>query len=127
MNQRITVLIPCKDEAHNISPCIESIGTLADEILIADSGSTDGTLQIARRLQKPDTSLRIIQREYVNPSDFKNWAIPQASNSWILTLDVVYVGVAMYAMVLMLFGEFFPFSSTSYLFFAFRSNKNTRR
>jgi len=87
MNQRITVLIPCKDEAHNISPCIESIGTLADEILIADSGSTDGTLQIARRLQKPDTSLRIIQREYVNPSDFKNWAIPQASNSWILTLD----------------------------------------
>ena len=41
---KLTVLIPCKDEAHNIRECIESVRSIADEILIADSGSTDGTL-----------------------------------------------------------------------------------
>ena len=60
---------------------------IADEILIADSGSTDATLEIVSQVQIPNTSLRIIQREYVNPSDFKNWAISQASNGWVLTLD----------------------------------------
>ena len=87
MHQRLTVLIPCKDEAHNISSCIESLGDVADEILIADSGSTDATLEIVSQVQIPNTSLRIIQREYVNPSDFKNWAISQASNGWVLALD----------------------------------------
>jgi hypothetical protein len=44
MGERLTVLIPCKDERKNIRLCIESIRDVADEILIADSGSTDGTL-----------------------------------------------------------------------------------
>jgi len=81
------VLIPCKDEAHNISDCVESVAALADEILVADSGSTDGTLEILSELRLRHPSLRIIQREYINPSDFKNWALPQSSHSWILALD----------------------------------------
>lgn len=87
MNQKLTVLIACKNEAHNIASCMESIGNLADEILIADSGSTDETLEIVNQFQASITTLRVIQREYVNPSDFKNWAIPQAANHWILALD----------------------------------------
>ena len=87
MHQKITVLIPCKDEADNIFACIQSVENLADEILIADSGSTDNTLKIATRLQSQYSYLRIIEREYVNPSDFKNWAIPQAQHPWILALD----------------------------------------
>ena len=45
MRQKLTVLIPCKDEANQIASCIASLGNVADEILIADSGSTDGTLE----------------------------------------------------------------------------------
>ena len=30
---------------------------------------------------------RIIEREYVTPSDFKNWAIPQARHPWVLIVD----------------------------------------
>ncbi len=80
---KLTVLIPCKDEARHIRACIESVQPIADEILIADSGSTDATLDIVRGI----SGCRIIQREYVNSADFKNWAIPQARHDWVLVVD----------------------------------------
>jgi len=80
---KLTVLIPCKDEVQHIRACIESVRPVADEILVADSGSTDGTLEIVRDLG----GCRIIEREYVNSADFKNWAIPQASHEWVLVVD----------------------------------------
>ena len=79
----LTVLIPCKNERLNIKDCIESVREIADEILIADSGSTDGTLDIVRSLG----GCRIIEREYVNSANFKNWAIPQAKHAWVLVVD----------------------------------------
>jgi glycosyltransferase involved in cell wall biosynthesis len=80
---KLTALIPCKDERLNIRPCIESVRPLADEILVADSGSTDGTLEIIRRIG----GCRVIEREYVDSGNFKNWAIPQAACPWILLVD----------------------------------------
>jgi glycosyltransferase involved in cell wall biosynthesis len=80
---KLTVLIPCKDELQHIRACIESVRPIADEILVADSGSTDGTLDVVRSLG----GCRIIQRDYVNSADFKNWAIPQASHEWVLVVD----------------------------------------
>ncbi|HJQ79858.1 MAG TPA: glycosyltransferase family 2 protein [Lacipirellulaceae bacterium] len=83
MAAKLTALIPCKDERRNIRRCIESVRAIADEILIADSGSTDGTLDIVRDMG----GCRVIEREYVNSADFKNWAIPQARHEWILLVD----------------------------------------
>ena len=71
---KLTVLIPCKDERLNIAACIRSVRPVADEILVADSGSTDGTLDAVRR----QGGCRIIERQFVSYADFKNWAIPQA-------------------------------------------------
>jgi (heptosyl)LPS beta-1,4-glucosyltransferase len=79
----LTVLIPCKDERHNILDCIDSVRDFADEILVADSGSTDGTLELIREMP----GVRVIEREYVNSADFKNWAIPQAKHEWVFLLD----------------------------------------
>ena len=83
MCRKLTVLIPCKDERRNIRPCIASVARIADEILIADSGSTDGTLEIVPHIG----GCRIIEREYINSANFKNWAIPQAENEWVLVVD----------------------------------------
>ena len=83
MAEGITALIPCKDERRNIRPCIESVRSIADEILVADSGSTDGTLEIVRRVG----GCRIIEREYIHSANFKNWAIPQARHPWVLLVD----------------------------------------
>ena len=83
MRQPLSVIIPCKNEQHNISDCIASARQVADEVLIADSGSTDRTLLLARR----SGPVRIIERHYVNSGNFKNWAIPQARHRWVLILD----------------------------------------
>ena len=83
MFPKLTVLIPCKDEQENIRACIDSVRGVADEILIADSHSSDQTLEIVKSLR----DCRLIQREFVNYSDFKNWAIPQASHEWVLIVD----------------------------------------
>jgi (heptosyl)LPS beta-1,4-glucosyltransferase len=83
MAATLTVLIPCKNEAGRIRECIESARLVADEILVADSLSTDDTLEIVRRAG----GCRIIEREFIDYADFKNWAIPQASHPWVLVLD----------------------------------------
>jgi glycosyltransferase involved in cell wall biosynthesis len=80
---KLTVLIPCKDERRNIRACIESARPIADELLIADSGSTDGTLDLVREIG----GCRLIEREYINSANFKNWAIPQARHEWVFLLD----------------------------------------
>jgi len=82
MAKKLSVIIPCKDEEANIAFCIESVLPIADEILVADSGSSDRTMEIAREYR-----CRIIEREYINSADFKNWAIPQAEHEWVLIVD----------------------------------------
>jgi glycosyltransferase involved in cell wall biosynthesis len=79
----ITAIIPCKNEQFNIRECLESLVPIADEILVADSGSTDRTMEIAAEFPQ----VRIVQREYRTSGDFKNWAIPQAKHEWIVLLD----------------------------------------
>jgi glycosyltransferase involved in cell wall biosynthesis len=79
---QLTVIIPARNEYDHVRACIVSAQQVADEILLADSGSTDGTLDIARQL-----GCRIIEREYGTSGDFKNWAIPQAAHEWVLILD----------------------------------------
>lgn len=83
MPRRLTLLVTCKNERNNIGPCIDSARGLADEVLVADSGSTDGTLEYLRARG----DCRVIEREYRYAGDFKNWAIPQASHEWVLILD----------------------------------------
>jgi len=83
VKQKLTVIIPCKNERKNIRPCIASVKLVADEVIVADSGSTDGTLDIVREIG----GCRIIEREYINSGNFKNWSIPQAAHPWVLIVD----------------------------------------
>ncbi|MBN2056615.1 glycosyltransferase family 2 protein [bacterium] len=78
---KLTVLIPCRNEERHIGACLESV-RWADEILVVDSGSTDRTVEIARTYTD-----RILEHEYVNSAAQKNWAIPQAANEWVLIVD----------------------------------------
>lgn len=78
---KITAIIPTYNEEQNIEAALASV-SFCDEILVVDSFSTDGTLDIARKY-----NARIIQREYENSASQKNWAIPQATYEWIVLLD----------------------------------------
>src|SRR6187200_2042311 len=82
MSAKLSVIIPCKNERENLAACVRRARQVADEVLVADSGSTDGTLELAREL-----GCRVVEREYRTSGDFKNWAIPQAANEWVFILD----------------------------------------
>ena len=79
--QKLTAIIPTGNEIHNIEAVIASI-KFADEILIVDSFSTDGTFEKAQEL-----ATKVIRREYQYSASQKNWAIPQAKYEWILLVD----------------------------------------
>ncbi|GAB4141333.1 glycosyltransferase family 2 protein [Thermopirellula anaerolimosa] len=88
MRPPITVVVPCKNEQRHIAACLDSVWDWADEIVVADNGSTDDTLKIVDRYRRrsPDRC-RVIQREFIGYGDFKNWAMSHARNDWVLHLD----------------------------------------
>src|SRR6056297_854778 len=55
----------------------------ADEIIVVDSFSTDGTVE--RIKKRPNVTL--IQRAFVNYTDQKSYAMSLASNDWVLFMD----------------------------------------
>jgi chlorobactene glucosyltransferase len=80
----VSVIIPARNEAHNIERCVRSIaaaGYRALEIIVVDDRSTDGTGEILRRLaQDPDLSgrLRVIAGSQLPAGWFgKVWALVQ--------------------------------------------------
>ncbi len=78
---KLTAIIPTGNEIHNIEAVIASVD-FADEILVVDSFSTDGTFEKAQEL-----ATKVIRREYKYSASQKNWAIPQAKHEWILLVD----------------------------------------
>ena len=78
---KLTAIIPTGNEIHNIEAVIASVA-FADEILVVDSFSTDGTYEKALEL-----ATKVIRREYEYSASQKNWAIPQAQHEWILLVD----------------------------------------
>lgn len=82
--QMISVLIPTLNEARNIADCVASVAW-ADEIVVVDSGSTDGTQELAR-----DKGARIEGFRWNGrlPKK-KNWALGNVrwGNEWVLILD----------------------------------------
>ena len=77
----LTVTIITLNEAAQIADAIDS-ASFADEILVVDSGSTDGTVDIAR-----GKGVRVLTREWTGYVDQKNYAAEQASHDWIFSLD----------------------------------------
>ncbi|MBN1240452.1 MAG: glycosyltransferase family 2 protein [Gammaproteobacteria bacterium] len=74
---RVSVLIPARNEAHNIGAAIESVlesshGDL--ELLVADDGSTDETAAIVRGYAGRDRRVRLLQPERHDPT---LWGKPQ--------------------------------------------------
>ena len=46
---RISVIIPAYNAADTIGACLESVVNGADEVIVVDDGSTDGTADVVRK------------------------------------------------------------------------------
>jgi glycosyltransferase involved in cell wall biosynthesis len=64
VDERVAVLLPVRDEAHRIEPCLRSVlgqrGVPGLEIVVLDDGSADGTGDLVRRLTASDSRVRVI-------------------------------------------------------------------
>ncbi|MGB1055397.1 MAG: glycosyltransferase [Flavobacteriales bacterium] len=78
----LSVVIIAKNEAHNLPRCLQSVKGLADEVVVVDSGSTDGTLEVCAQY-----GAAVHQRDFTTYADQKNWAADQAAHPYVLSLD----------------------------------------
>ena len=80
----VSVLVPIKNEAANLPRCLGSV-SWADEIIVVDSQSIDGSIEIA---QQHGASVVQFQFNGVWPKK-KNWALENVSfrNEWVFILD----------------------------------------
>lgn len=79
--QKISVYIIAFNEAEKVAATIESV-QWADEIVLADSWSTDGTAEIALQL-----GAKVVQIDFKGFGDLRNRAIEACSHDWIFSLD----------------------------------------
>ncbi|KAA5824414.1 glycosyltransferase family 2 protein [Algibacter amylolyticus] len=80
--QNITALIITFNEIKHIESVIKNID-FADEIIVVDSFSTDGTFEKLQQLK----NVKTIQRKFKNFADQRNYALKQATHEWILFID----------------------------------------
>lgn len=78
----ISVVIITFNEERNISRCIDSVKSIADDIVVVDSFSNDDTEKICR-----EKSVRFIQNNFEGHIEQKNFAVTQAKFPHILSLD----------------------------------------
>lgn len=72
-----------RNEAATLRSCLESLGGIAEEMIVVDTGSHDATPTIAR-----ECGARVIETPW--PGDFslaRNVALAEAQGEWILVLD----------------------------------------
>ncbi len=81
--KRLSLTIITLNEERNLPDCLTSVAGLADEIIVADTGSTDRTREIASRL-----GARVVEAPWCE--DFaaaRNAALEQATGDWVWWLD----------------------------------------
>ncbi|MHB8764273.1 MAG: glycosyltransferase family 2 protein [Deferrisomatales bacterium] len=78
---RLSATVICKDEVEKIRGCLESV-RFCDEVVVVDSGSTDGTVAICRELAD-----RVVERDWPGYVAQQNFAREQARGEWVLSID----------------------------------------
>lgn len=79
---KLSVTILTFNEERRIEACLRSVANIADEIIVVDSMSTDGTLDICRRY-----GCRISQRPFDGYGAMRQYATSLTTNDYVLSID----------------------------------------
>lgn len=82
----ISAFIICLNEERYLGNCIESLANCA-EIVIVDSGSTDGTLSLIRSYIDKGWPIRVFQEAWRGYAAQKQFALDQCNQPWALNID----------------------------------------
>jgi glycosyltransferase involved in cell wall biosynthesis len=77
----VSAVIITKNEAINIADCLDSVA-FCDEVIVVDSGSTDGTIELAQA-----KGARVVHRDFDGFGPQFNYAASLATSDWILSVD----------------------------------------
>lgn len=77
----LSLVVITLNEAGRLEKCLRSV-PFADEIVVVDSGSTDGTVELAESL-----GAKVIHQDWLGYGAQKQFAVDQASHDWVLCLD----------------------------------------
>jgi glycosyltransferase involved in cell wall biosynthesis len=77
----LSVVLVVQDAAALLPACLASVA-FADDVVVVDSGSSDGTAECAAR-----HGARVVQRDWMGFGLQKQFAVAQARNDWVLCLD----------------------------------------
>ncbi|MCL4510997.1 MAG: glycosyltransferase [Bacteroidetes bacterium] len=83
MKTKLSLCMIVKNEEEYLPKCLQSVRGIADEIIVVDTGSTDSTIEIAKRF-----GAKVVDHKW--RSDFaeaRNVSLEFASGEWILVLD----------------------------------------
>lgn len=81
MKERLSVALIAKNAAPYLERCLRTV-TWADEIVVLDGRSTDGTQEIARRF-----GAKVLEKDFESFPAERAYVLAQTSHDWVLSLD----------------------------------------
>ncbi len=82
MPHPLSVFIIALNEADRIGRTIEAVRAVADDVVVVDSGSTDGTQEVARAL-----GARVVHNPWPGYGEQKRVGEDQCRHDWVLNVD----------------------------------------
>jgi glycosyltransferase involved in cell wall biosynthesis len=77
----LSVVLITHNAAAQLAECLASVA-FADEVVVVDSGSNDGTIELAARY-----GARVVAKDWLGFGRQKQFAVEQAAHDWVLCLD----------------------------------------
>ena len=79
---KVTVVVPARDEEHNIVECLASVAWADERVVFLDDRTVDRTAELARQ-----AGARVIAHQFEDFAQFHNDAMTRVEADWILFVD----------------------------------------
>ncbi len=79
---RLSLAVITRDERDTLPRLLDVAAAFADEVVVVDSGSTDGTVELAR-----DRGATVLETDWPGFGPQKNRAFEACNGEWLLSLD----------------------------------------